>query len=164
MATEAPAARTPTDHRTAYPGGGASKKFMAVASPFFQPARSPKQHDLGIDPKNKGYSQDFDSCADAVVPRVVFYGFLRPPKKTLEWYLASLRHHTKEKAGGGAHATTHAVVLGYCRRFLSAGRCVTCCYSDFIKKSRTLVYAKSGSRTRDTLLWRVRAKCRTIFG
>ena len=38
-ATGAPAASRPTDHITAYPGGGASKKIMAVAIALFQ------QHD-----------------------------------------------------------------------------------------------------------------------
>ena len=34
-ATEATAAPTPTDHSTAYPGGGASKKIMADTSQLF---------------------------------------------------------------------------------------------------------------------------------
>ena len=58
MATGAPAAPTPTDHSTAYPGGGVSKKIMEVAIAFIQTARSPKQHEnRGIEPKHRGYAQ-----------------------------------------------------------------------------------------------------------
>ena len=42
--TGATAAPTPTNHSTAYPGGGASQQKMAVASLVFQPARSVKRH------------------------------------------------------------------------------------------------------------------------
>ena len=52
MAIVAPAALTPTDHSTAYPGGGASKKNMAVAIAFFQTAREPRDR-----PKHRGYAQ-----------------------------------------------------------------------------------------------------------
>ena len=73
MATGAPAAPTRTDHSTSYPGGGASKKVMAVASPIFQPARSPKQHEnREIDRKYRGCAQEFDSCTAIAVPRVAF--------------------------------------------------------------------------------------------
>ena len=41
VTTGATAVLTATDHRTAYPGGGASNKIMAVASPILTPARSP---------------------------------------------------------------------------------------------------------------------------
>ena len=39
------AAPTPIDHSTAYPGGGASKNMMAVASPIFQLDRSFQRHE-----------------------------------------------------------------------------------------------------------------------
>ena len=44
VSTGATAALTATDHSTAYPGGGASKKIMGVASPILPPARSAKRH------------------------------------------------------------------------------------------------------------------------
>ena len=73
MATGAPAAPTPTGHSTAYPGGGASKKIMAVAIATFQAARSPIHYEnRGIDPKHRGYAQDFDSFTAVAVPRVAF--------------------------------------------------------------------------------------------
>ena len=73
MATGVQAAPTPTDHNTACPGSGASKKIMAVAIAICQTARSPKQHEnRGIDRKYRGYAQDVDSCAAVAVPRVTF--------------------------------------------------------------------------------------------
>ena len=55
VATGATATPTDTDHGTAYPGGGSSKKNMAVASPIFPPARSAKRDEnQAIDPKHKG--------------------------------------------------------------------------------------------------------------
>ena len=72
-ATEATAVPRPTGHSTAYAGGGASKKIMAVASPFFQPVRSVKRHEnRGIDPKRRGYAQEIDSCTAVAVLRVSF--------------------------------------------------------------------------------------------
>ena len=73
MATEAPSAPTPADHSTAYPSGGASQQIMADAIAIFQTARSPEQHEnRRIDPKRRGYVQDFDSCTAVAVPRVAF--------------------------------------------------------------------------------------------
>ena len=45
VATGATAALTATDHSTAHPSGGASKKIMTVASTILPPARSAKCHD-----------------------------------------------------------------------------------------------------------------------
>ena len=79
VATGATAALTAT---TPYPGGGASKKIMAVASPILPPTRSGKCHDsYAKRPKAQRISQDFDdSCIAVAVPCVAFLGSLRPPK------------------------------------------------------------------------------------
>ena len=80
-AAGAPAAPTPSDHSTAYPGGGASKNSMAVAVANFRTTRSPDQHEKrGIDPKHRGHAQDLDSCTAVAVPRVAFQGSRRPRK------------------------------------------------------------------------------------
>ena len=128
MTTGVPAAPTLTDHSTAFPGGGASIKFMAVASPTFQPSRSPKQHEnRGIDPKHEDMLK-----TSIAVPPALFRGChfralsSHPRDPESESFLASAARE-KKVAGGGAHATTHAVALVYSRRCLSAGRCVTCC-------------------------------------
>ena len=72
-ATEATAVPRPTGHSTAYAGGGASKKIMAVASPIFQAARSVNRHEYRvIDPNHSRYSQDLDSCIGVAVPRAAF--------------------------------------------------------------------------------------------
>ena len=79
VATGATAAPTDTDHSTAYPGGGSSKKIMAVASTIFPPARSAKRDEnQAIDPKYRGKAQDFESCIAVAVPCVAFKGFHRP--------------------------------------------------------------------------------------
>ena len=129
MATGAPAAPTPTDHSTAYPGGGASKNIMAVASPNFQRAQSPEQHEnRGIDPKHRGYTLKTLMAA----PPSLFRGWhfrapsAHPRDPESDGFLAYAAKK-KVEAGDGAHATTHAVALVYSRRCLSAGRCVTCC-------------------------------------
>ena len=44
VAPGATAAPTDTDHSTAYPGGGSSRKIMAVARTIFPPARSAKRY------------------------------------------------------------------------------------------------------------------------
>ena len=72
-ATWITAVPTPTDHSTAYPDGGASKKIIVVASPVFQPAPSVKRHEnRNIDPKHGGCSQDRDRCIGVAVPRAAF--------------------------------------------------------------------------------------------
>ena len=83
VAVGATAALTATDHSTAYPGRGASKKNMAVASPISPPARSAKCHDNQAKrPKTQRIAQDFDdSCIAVAVPCVAFLGFLRLPKR-----------------------------------------------------------------------------------
>ena len=84
-ATGATAAPTDTDHSRAYPGGGSSKKIMAVASTIFPPARSAKRDEnQAIDPKHRGKAQDLDSCIAVTVPCVAFKGFLRPLKRSYE--------------------------------------------------------------------------------
>ena len=113
MATGAPAAPTPADHNTAYPGGGASKNTMAVAIAIFRTARSPKQHEnRGIEPKHHARGAKNDS------------------------FLACAAKKRKE-AGGGAHAMTHAVALVCSRRCLSPGRYVKRCVFpvSFVKKA-----------------------------
>ena len=86
VATGATAAPTDTDHSRAYPGGGSSKKIMAVASTIFPPARSAKRDEnQAIDPKHRGKAQDLDSCIAVTVPCVAFKGFLRPLKRSYEW-------------------------------------------------------------------------------
>ena len=83
MATGATAAPTDTDHSTACPGGGSSKKIMAVAKTIFPPARSVKRDENhAIDPKYSGKSQDFDSCIAVADPCVAFKGSLRPLKRS----------------------------------------------------------------------------------
>ena len=68
VATGATAAPTDTDHSTACPVGGSSKKIMAVAIIIFPPARSAKRHESqGIDPKHRGKAQDFESCIAVAV-------------------------------------------------------------------------------------------------
>ena len=67
MATGAPAAPTPTDHSTANPGGGASKKKHGGRNwqLFKQHDRpnSTRKQNPGIDQKqHRGYAHDFDSC------------------------------------------------------------------------------------------------------
>ena len=53
--------------------GVAPQKEMAVASPIFQPTRSPKQHEnRGIDPKHRGYAEESDSFTPVAVARVAF--------------------------------------------------------------------------------------------
>ena len=86
VATRTTAALTATDHSTAYPGGGASKTIMAVASPILPPARSAKCHDnQSKRPKTQRIAQDFDySCIAVAIPCVAFLGFLRPPKRGCE--------------------------------------------------------------------------------
>ena len=85
VATGATAAPTDTDHSRAYPGGGSSKKIMAVASTTFPPARSAKRDEnQAIDPKHRGKAQDLDSCIAVTVPCVAFKGFLRPLKRSYE--------------------------------------------------------------------------------
>ena len=84
VATGATAAPTGTDHSTAYPGGGSSKKIM-VTSTISPPARSAKRDEnQAIDPKYKiqRKAQDFDSCIAVADPCVGFKGFLRPLKRT----------------------------------------------------------------------------------
>ena len=79
VATGATAAPTDTDRSIAYPGGGSSKKIMAVASTIFPPARSAKRDEnQAIDPKYRGKAQDFESCIAVAVPCVAFKGFHRP--------------------------------------------------------------------------------------
>ena len=80
VATGATAALTAT---TPYPGGGASKKIMAVASPILPPTRSAHRHDNRTKrPKAQRIAQDFDgSCIAIVVPCVAFLGSLLPPKR-----------------------------------------------------------------------------------
>ena len=81
VATGATAAPTDTDHGTAYPGGGSSKKIMAVAITISPPARSAKRDEnQGIDPKHRGKAQDFDSCIAVAVPCVAFKKSLPPLK------------------------------------------------------------------------------------
>ena len=59
VTTGATATLTATDHSTAYPGGGASNKFMAVASPILPPARSAKCHvNHAKRPKRQKIGQD----------------------------------------------------------------------------------------------------------
>ena len=72
---EARPAPTTTHHSTAYPGGGASERIMAVSSAVFQPALLVKRHENRVvDPKHGGYSLDLDtrSCIGVDVPRVTF--------------------------------------------------------------------------------------------
>ena len=79
--TGAIAAPTPTDHRTPYPGGGASKVIMAAAIPMFWPARSASNlENLAKEQKIGEYSRDLDSCINAAVPLVDLEGSPRPPK------------------------------------------------------------------------------------
>ena len=55
VATVATAAPTDTDHSTAYPGGGSSKKILAVAITIFPPARSAKRDE---NTRTKGSTQN----------------------------------------------------------------------------------------------------------
>ena len=56
VATGATAAPTDTEHSTAYPGGGSSKKIMAVESTIFPPARPGKR-----DEKTKRSTQNTEN-------------------------------------------------------------------------------------------------------
>ena len=73
VATGATAAPTDTDHSTACPGGGSSKKIMAVARTIVPPARSAKRDENhAIDSKYRGKSQDFHSFIAVADPCVTF--------------------------------------------------------------------------------------------
>ena len=90
MPTGAPAAPTPTDHRTAYPGGGASTRIMAVAIAIFQTARSPKQHE------NRGSTQ---STEDALKTSIA-----TPPSLFRGWHFRAPSAHTRDAESGGFRA------------------------------------------------------------
>ena len=62
------------DHSTAYPGGDASKKIIAVTSPILLPTLSAKCHDKQAKrPKAQRMAQNFDdSCIVVAVPCVAF--------------------------------------------------------------------------------------------
>ena len=78
VVTGATAAITATDHITAYPGGGASKKNHDGRKPIFatrlrQPSEATENTEL---------ARDFDDrCIAVAVPCAAFLGFLRPPKR-----------------------------------------------------------------------------------
>ena len=90
VATGATAALTATDHSTTYPGGGASKKIMVVASPILPPARSAKCHDNQAKrPKTQRIAQIFnDSCIAVTVTCVAFFGFSTHPRLRVVAFLA----------------------------------------------------------------------------
>ena len=68
--TRAIAAPTLTHHSTSYPGGGTSKVIMALAIPFFRPARLAKNHENPAnEQKNGGYARDLDSCITVLLFR-----------------------------------------------------------------------------------------------
>ena len=82
MATGAPAAPTPTYHSTAYPGGGASTRIMAVAIAIYQTVRSPKQHE------NRGSTQ---STEDALKTSIA-----APPSPFRGWPFRAPSAHSRD--------------------------------------------------------------------
>ena len=71
---------TPTNHRTSYPGGGASKVIRAAPMPFFRPARSANNPESRANERNYGrYARDLNYCITAAVPPVALERFLRSP-------------------------------------------------------------------------------------
>ena len=111
------------------------RKTLQSQCPFFQPARSPEQHqNRGIDPKH----EDTLRISIAVPPSRFRGWYFRAPSAHPR-KLPSLRRN-KEKRLAAAHVTTHAVALVY-----TPGRCFVGPalrgmprYSDFIEKSRTI--------------------------
>ena len=83
VATGATAALTATDHSTAYPGGGASKKNMAVSISILPPARSAKGHcNQANRPKTKRIAQDFDDiCISVAVLCVAIWASFAHPRE-----------------------------------------------------------------------------------
>ena len=81
MATGGTAAFTPTDHSTAYPGGGASKKSWRSHAQFCHQLDRPSATTTKRRrPKPQRIAKDFDDSFIAVVaPRVAFLGFLGLP-------------------------------------------------------------------------------------
>ena len=121
VATGATAALTATDHSTAYPGGGASKKNMAVASPILPPTRSANFHNRVKRPKVQRIAQDFDdSCIAVSLFRAWrFWAPSAHPREAGSDSFLACAAKTKQ-ACGGAHATMHAVAL-ICNRGCQPG-------------------------------------------
>ena len=108
--TGAIAAPTPTDHRTPYPGGGASKTIMAAASPIFRPARQANNHESRADEQtNGGYARDLDSrITAAAIPHVALEGVIPPPTQDTPRVVASYPAPPKGKRGWRRRARDNA--------------------------------------------------------
>ena len=126
-ATGALAAPTPTDHRTSYPCGGASKDHggrdaIFPTSSLGQATRRPTQR-----AKKTRYALNgsIASSPSLLCARRFGAPFAHPRDPEGDNFLSWTTK--KEEAVGSAHATPQAVALVYPRRCSSAGRCVTCC-------------------------------------
>ena len=123
-----PRSRLHTDHSTAYPGGGASKKSWRSQAQFcHQLDRPSATTSKRSDRKHKGINQDFDdSCIAVAVPCVAFFELPPPTQKRLRV--------NKTEACGGEDATMLVVALVYNQSCLSTGGSERSCVIPIGKK------------------------------